>query len=119
MLGPDSRVLTALLIAASVALLVAVVRLRPIVAKLACGALAIMVAMTGGIAAVNYYYGYYTTWGQLWADVHGGTGDLGVISAASTSSVESGRLGWTSLPGRLSGYDRRALVYLPPQYSAA
>ncbi|MGH3244639.1 MAG: hypothetical protein ACRDOI_00265, partial [Trebonia sp.] len=63
MLGPDSRLLTALLIAVSVGLLVAVVRLRLLPVKIICGAFSIMVAMTGGIAAVNYYYGYYTTWG--------------------------------------------------------
>jgi poly(3-hydroxybutyrate) depolymerase len=119
MLGPDSLLLIALLIAASAGAFVAAIRLRPAAARAACGAATIVVAMTGGVAVVNYYYGYYTTWGQLWANFHGSTGDLGVISAASTSSVESGRLGWTELPGRLSGYDRRALVYLPPQYSEA
>jgi len=119
MLGPDSRLLTVLLICLSVALLVAAIRLRLLPVKVLCGGLSIMVAMTGGIAAVNYYYGYYTTWGELWADFHGGGGNLGVISTASTSAVESGRIGWASLPGRLSGYDRRGLVYLPPQYGRA
>jgi poly(3-hydroxybutyrate) depolymerase len=121
MLGPDSRILTALLIAVSVALLVAAIRLRLLPVKIACGALSIMVAMTGGIAAVNFYYGYYTTWGGLWADVSGGTGGLGVIStsSASASAVASGRIGWTNLPGKLSGYSRRGLVYLPPQYGQA
>ena len=120
MLGPDSRLLTALLIAASAALLVAVVRLRLLPVRILCGALSIMVAMTGGVAAVNYYYGYYTTWGQMWADFHGGTGNLGVITAAtSTTALGSGRLGWTDLPGKLSGYNRRGLVYLPPQYGQA
>jgi Putative esterase len=120
MLGPDSRLLTALLIAASAALLVGVFRLRLLPVRIVCGTLTIMVAMTGGIAAVNYYYGYYTTWGQMWADFHGGTGNLGVITTGtSTTALGSGRLGWTDLPGKLSGYDRRALVYLPPQYSQA
>jgi poly(3-hydroxybutyrate) depolymerase len=119
MLGPDSRVLTALLIAVSAALLVAAVRLRLLPVRILCGGLSIMLAMTGGVAAVNFYYGYYTTWGEMWADFHGGSGDLGVVSAASTSVVGSGSIGWTSLPGQLSGYDRRGLVYLPPQYSQA
>jgi len=120
MLGPDSRVLTALLIAGSAALLVALVRFRPLPLRLLCGSLSIVVAMVGGIAAVNYYYGYYTTWGQLWADFHGSTGNLGKIPTASTAvSVESGYLGLVDLPGKLSGYDRRGLVYLPPQYNEA
>jgi poly(3-hydroxybutyrate) depolymerase len=120
MLGPDSRLLTALLIAASAALLVATVRLRLLPVKALCGVLSIMVAMTGGIAAVNYYYGYYTTWGQLSADLSGGAGNLGVITtAASTTALGSGHLGWVQFPGRLSGYSRRGLVYLPPQYSQA
>ena len=120
MLGPDSQLLTALLIVGSAALLVAVFRLRPLPARIVCGALSIIVAMTGGIAVVNYYYGYYSTWGQMWADFHGATGNLGVITQATgTTALGSGRLGWTDLPGKLSGYNRRALVYLPPQYSQA
>jgi pimeloyl-ACP methyl ester carboxylesterase len=120
MLGPDSRLLTALLITASAALLVAVFRLRLLPARIVCGALSIIVAMTGGVAVVNYYYGYYTTWGQMWADFHGGTGNLGVITPATgATALGSGRLGWTDLAGKLSGYDRRGLVYLPPQYSQA
>ena len=120
MLGPDSRLLTALLVAASVGLLVAAVRFRLLPVRVLCGALSIMMAMTGGIAAVNYYYGYYKTWGQLWTDFHGSTGNLGVISAsATTTQLESGRFGWTILAGKHSGYSRRALVYLPPQYGQA
>jgi hypothetical protein len=124
MLGPDSRLLTALLVVASAALLVAVVRFRPWPVRVLCGALSIVMAMTGGIAMVNYYYGYYTTWGQMWADFHGGSGNLGVISttsetATSTPALASGRIGWVSLPGKLSGYTRRGLLYLPPQYSQA
>jgi poly(3-hydroxybutyrate) depolymerase len=119
MLGPDSRLLTALLVAASAALLVAAIRFRFLPVKVLCGALSVMMAMTGGIAAVNYYYGYYKTWGALWTDFHGGTGNLGVIpptTTTSTTALESGRFGWTNLPGKLSGYRRLALVYLPPQY---
>jgi len=117
MLGPDSRLLTAALILVSVALVVGAIRLRLLPVKILCSALSIAVAMTGGVAAVNFYYGYYTSWGQLWADFNGGTGDLGVISATKPSPLSPGRLGWTLLPGKLSGYSRRGLVYLPPQYS--
>ena len=56
----------------------------------------------------------------MWADFHGGTGNLGVITpATSATALGSGRLGWADLTGKLSGYDRRGLVYLPPQYSQA
>ena len=122
MLGPDSRLLTVLLVTASAGLLAAAIRYRLLPVKVLCGAMSIVMAMTGGIAAVNYYYGYYKTWGALWTDVHGGTGDLGTISATTTTSttaLASGRFGWTTLPGKLSGYSRRALVYLPPQYGQA
>jgi pimeloyl-ACP methyl ester carboxylesterase len=121
-LGPDSRLLTALLILASVGLLAGVIRFRLLAVKIACGSLSIIVAMVGGVAAVNYYYGYYTTWGQLVADFNGGTGDLGSIPAttsSSTSNATSGSIGWVTLPGKLSGYSRRGLVYLPPQYGEA
>src|SRR5579862_8854183 len=102
MLGPDSRLLTVLLIAVSAALLVAAVRLRLLPVRIACGALSIVVAMAGGVSAVNYYYGYYTAWGQVWADFHGAdTGNLGVISATSTSTAFGpGHIGWTTLPGK-------------------
>jgi poly(3-hydroxybutyrate) depolymerase len=121
MLGPDSRLLTALLIIVSATLLAAAARLRLLPARIACGALSIMVAMTGGVAVVNDYYGYYTTWGQMWADLHGGgTDSLGVISATSTSTaLGPGHIGWISLPGKHSGYRRNGLVYLPPQYGQA
>ena len=120
MLGPDSRLVTALLITVSAVLLAAAARLRLLPAKIACGALSIVVAMTGGVSAVNLYYGYYTTWGQMSADLHGGTANLGVISASSTSAaLGPGHIGWTSLPGKLSGYSRLGLVYLPPQYGQA
>jgi poly(3-hydroxybutyrate) depolymerase len=119
MLGPDSRLLIALLIAVSVALLVGIARLRLLPLRILCGALSIAVAMVSGVAAINFYYGYYTTWGQLSADLHGTAGNLGVVAAARPSAVGSGRLAWVDLPGKLSGYDRRGLVYLPPQYSQA
>src|ERR1700751_6123759 len=118
MLGPDSRLLTGLLIAGSLALRVAAIRFRLLPVKALCGALSIVMAMTGGIAAVNYYYAYYKPWGALWADFHGTNGNLGSISAAAattTTQLESGRYGWTVLPGKRSGYSRRALLYLPPQ----
>jgi S-formylglutathione hydrolase FrmB len=121
MLGPDSTLLTALLVAGSVALLVGAIRLRLIAVKALCGSLSIVVAMVGGIAAVNYYYGYYTSWGQLWTDLQGTSGSLGVISTtnANTSAAGVGRLSLVDLPGKLSDYDRRGLVYLPPQYNQA
>jgi len=118
-LGPDSRLLTALLILASVGLLAGVIRFRLLAVKIACGSLSIIVAMVGGIAAVNYYYGYYTTWGQLYADFGGSAGGLGTVTTTSTAAAGSGRLGWVTLPGKLSGYTRRGLVYLPPQYNEA
>ena len=122
MLGPDSRLLTALLVMASAALLVAAIRFRLLPVKVLCGALSVLVAMTGGIAAVNYYYGYYKTWGALWIDFHGAAGNLGAIATTTTSrttTLASGRFGSVGLPGRLSGYSRRGLLYLPPQYSQA
>ena len=119
MLGPDSRLLPFLLVLVSAALLLGVVRLRLVPVKLLCGMLSITMAMVAGVAAVNYYYGYYKSWGALWSDFNGGPGDLGTVSTASTATVESGSIGWVTLDGRLSGYSRRGLVYLPPQYNEA
>jgi enterochelin esterase-like enzyme len=118
MLGPDSRLLVVAFLGASVALLAGLVQFRILPIRLLCGALSIVMAMIGGVAVVNDYYGYYTTWSQLWADLQGSAGNLGVISAeASTASAESGSLRWVDMPGKLSGYNRKALVYLPPQYN--
>ena len=119
MLGPDSLLLTVVLIGGSAALLAAVIRFRLLMVRLLCGALTIVVAMAGGIAVVNDYYGYYTTWGQMWADLHGTTGgNLGAITdSASSAGPTVGRLSWVSLPSKLSGDTREGLVYLPPQYS--
>ena len=122
MLGPDSRLLTALLVTASIGLLVTAIRFRPLAVKVLCGTLSITMAMIGGVAVVNYYYGYYKTWGALWADFHGTSGNLGTIAAATTTTTattDSGQYGWTVLPGKLSGYSRRALLYVPPQYYQA
>lgn len=119
MLGPDSRVLILLLIIVSVAFLVTAIRWRLLPVRIFCGALSIAVAMAGGIAVVNNYYGYYTTWGQMWADFHGTTGNLGVISVTSAAPLGPGHISWISLPGRLSGYSRPGLLYLPPQYTQA
>jgi hypothetical protein len=74
--------------------------------------------MVGGVAAVNNYYGYYQTWGQLGADLSGGNiGNLGAPATLKALPSGTGRIAWINLPGPRSGYDRRALVYLPPQYS--
>jgi len=109
-----------LLIAVSAVLLIAGARLRLLPLKIACGALSIMVAMIGGVAAVNNYYGYYTNWGELWADFHTSSSGLGVVPTTGTlADVAPGHIGWTTLPGRLSGYDRPGLIYVPPQYSQA
>ena len=86
MIGPDSQLLTGLLIAVSAALLVGLLRFRPLPVKVLCGTLSIMIAMIGGIAAVNDYYGYYTSWGQLRADFSGSGGNLGVIATTSSTS---------------------------------
>jgi poly(3-hydroxybutyrate) depolymerase len=118
-LEPDSRLLTGLLVAGSVALLVAGARLRPLAAKIVCGGLAIVAAMTGGIAMVNDYYGYYRTWPELRADFGGGLGALGTDTSVTASPAGSGVLTWVDLPGPRSGYNRRGLVYLPPQYNQA
>lgn len=116
MLEPDSRLLAGLLVTASAGLLVAGARLRPLAVKIACGGLAIVVAMTGGIALVNDYYGYYRTWSELRADFGGGIGALGTDAPVAAPAAGSGTLSWVDLPGQRSGYSRRGLVYLPPQY---
>ena len=101
-------VLTALLRSRRVsACLVAAVRLRLLPVKVLCGALSVMVAIEWRSRRSTTTTAT-TRPGGSWTDVHGSTGNLGVISStASTPAVGSGRLGWTVLAGKLSGYTGR------------
>jgi hypothetical protein len=87
--------------------------------QLACGVTAIALAMVSGMAMVNDYYGYYTSWSTLYGDFAGGPDVLTVNGPPmrdSSESIATGQVRRITLPGRRSGVARDGLVYLPPQY---
>jgi enterochelin esterase-like enzyme len=115
---PNSIVLVVLLFGAAALALVALVRYRLLVVRVVAGTVAIALSATAGIAVVNDYYGYYSSWSQLSADLSGSYASYAVAHVArrTDGSVASGRLETVTLPGARSGITRQALVYLPPQY---
>src|ERR1700677_4480372 len=92
--------------------------------------------MAFGIFAVNKYYDYYQTWGALFSDISGQSGQtatqlsaagLGKNDATSISAqlarttnptldAQAGYLSRTVIPGPTSHITREVYIYLPPQY---
>jgi enterochelin esterase-like enzyme len=120
--GPASPLLIILLVACCVALLVTLLRASRLAVQLGCGAITIALAMLSGMAMVNDYYGYYTSWSTLYGDLAGGPHVLGLAGHTSRDGstaiapIATGQVRRITLPGRSSGVDRAGLVYLPPQY---
>jgi enterochelin esterase-like enzyme len=115
---PDSIVLLIVVFGLAVGCVVAVGVLRPIWIKLPAGALAMVLCASGGIAVVNDYYGYYTTWGQLSTDLTGSYQPFSTSIAGSRTvhGLPAGRVESLTFAGAQSGITRGGLVYLPPQY---
>jgi enterochelin esterase-like enzyme len=115
---PDSIALVVVLLAAAAGGIAAAVLLRPVVVKVVAGALALVLAATGGMAVVNDYYGYYQTWSQLSADL---SGSYAAFSDTATTlrhggALPAGELRSVTFAGKRSGITRGGIVYLPPQY---
>ncbi len=119
-MGPTSIALIVALIAAATGLLVALVRARFLVLRIAAGALAMVLAMTTGIAVVNDFYGYYRTWSDLAKDFGGQSNLSSTFSNEAAvkgqTGVAHGQVEKVTLAGKVSGISRSAYVYLPPQY---
>lgn len=83
--------------------------------------LAFVLAVGVGVATVNDYYGYYTSWGQLTADLSGDSGAAftDAVTHRGTTAVGQGRLEALDFAGPRSGINREGLIYLPPQYFQA
>jgi hypothetical protein len=119
---PTSPLLIVGLLGACGGLLVLVVRLNRWAVKAVCGASVIMLAMLTGVAEVNNYYGYYTSWGPLFNDLVGHRQTLGLANAtirAGNHEVLAGTVEQVGFPGARSKINRTGLVYLPPQYDQA
>jgi enterochelin esterase-like enzyme len=116
---PNSPALVVILLISAVGLMVAMVRYRHLAIRIACGSLAVTLAVGLGMVIVNDYYGYYQTWTQLNTDLTGNDTTAYPTTAVAASRLPqpgAGRLESVQLPGKLSGINRGGLVYLPPQY---
>jgi len=116
---PTSSLLIVVLLGGCGGLLVLVVRLKRWAVKAVCGASVIMLATLIGVAEVNNYYGYYTSWGPLFNDLAGNRQALGLTSATvqvRSHEALAGTVQQIVLPGARSKINRTGLIYLPPQY---
>lgn len=117
-MDPNSPFLVVVLGLSAVALLVVIMRYRKLAVRIVASVLTLALAALGGMAVVNDYYGYYSTWGQLGQDLSGSYSTFSTASLASRTSADPlvGRVELIDLPGALSKINREGFVYLPPQY---
>ena len=98
--------------------------------QVAAGVMSFVFAVAFGMLAINKFYDYYQTWGDLYNDLTGT--QAGVTTLPNLPSQENlqkavggpdaarvGRLLSLPLPGSQSHISRTGLVYLPPQYFQA
>ena len=127
MFGPQSYLVFALLVAAFAAGIYLQRRSKHITIGIAAAALSFVTAALFGMAAVNRFYDYYQTWGNIVADLTGT--QLGVTTLpkmpppgklqqviGGPDAAKNGRLISLDLAGKLSSISRPGLIYLPPQY---
>jgi hypothetical protein len=127
--GPQSPLIFLLLIAGFGGLTSVVIRGRPLWPRLLASAGTFVFAAIFGMAAVNRYYDYYQTWGDLYDDFTGRQPGVSALPPAGSGAVQIMRPGRNAgeratkgllldmmLAGRHSGVSRHGLVYLPPEY---
>lgn len=118
-MNPSSPLVVGGLLLMAAGLLVGLVMVRWLVVKVLIGALALALAMASGLAAVNDYYGYYRSWGDVAHDLRGESPVQAVAAGRSHTSVAvltSGSIVSARFSGRRSGISRGGYIYLPPQY---
>lgn len=117
-MAPNSILLLVLLLVLAAAGVAGVIVLPRLFVKIGCGLLALLFAMTSGVAVVNDYYGYYQSWTQLSADLTGSDASFAgtTIPHRSVGRVRHGQLRAVTFRGARSGITRGGFVYLPPQY---
>lgn len=117
---PDSVVLVVVLVIVTGAALYLAARDGRWWWKATGAAVAFVLAVGVGAVAVNDYYGYYTSWGQLADDFGGGNATFASqVTDRGASHLGQGAIESVMLRGAASGIDRQGLVYLPPQYFQA
>lgn len=130
MFGPQGFFTFFVLVVIFVGALIWLVKTKPIALRLVAGVMAFPPAMLFGVALVNRFYGYYTSWDDAWRDLTNQAPasvatvpDLGsemdrVLRQAVTqrSARVNGFAIETPLIGATSKITRNGIVYLPPQY---
>jgi hypothetical protein len=128
--GPQGYAIFTLLVVIFAAGVYAQHRTGNIALQVAAGAMAFVFAVAFGMLAINKFYDYYQTWGDLYDDMTGT--QAGVTALPNLPSHENlqkevggadaarvGRALSVRLPGQQSHISRTGLVYLPPQYFQA
>lgn len=128
MLAPDSGWTVLAMVVLAVGLLAVAARLGWRLWTLVPAAASVAVAVLAGAVWVNVSYGYYQRWPDAFADLSGAplAGGPGApvpvpavaprLTPRSAATLGHGRLVETRLSGPVTGLDRRALIWLPPQY---
>ena len=127
MFGPQSYVIFGLFVAVFAAGTYLQRRSKYVAVRIAVAAMSFVAAALFGMAAVNRFYDYYQTWGNIVTDVTGA--QPGVITlpevpppgrlqqvVGGPDAAKNGRLISLDLAGQESQINRTGLVYLPPQY---
>lgn len=137
MFAPDSLGFLVALLAIGTAALVFVLRSSRLVLRLVAALVTLTTVFVAGVAAVNVYFGYFTTWGDVTSSFGGGpaavvvaprgasTPGTGALSRAAISRAvgtttahtdPAGTLLELPFPGARSHIDRTGYVWIPPQY---
>jgi enterochelin esterase-like enzyme len=134
MLEPQSTALFVLLIVIFGVLMWRMLVARRVAFRVLAACLAFVPAMLFGVLAVNKYYGYYQTWGAMFADLtYQGVDaasqvpDVKLAADAQSGTLDGSRdylrlaqrqgyLVRLMVPGHRSHITRAVYVYLPPQY---
>jgi enterochelin esterase-like enzyme len=132
--APDSRGLLLVLAVLAVVFMVLAATRGGTVRRLVSGLLGLIAAALLGVVAVNVYFGYFTSWGDVRSGISGGPAatvitapSAGAVVAPTTvakqlAALPTSPLGYllsVALPGPLSGITRTGFVWLPPQYREA
>jgi enterochelin esterase-like enzyme len=134
MLEPQGTALFVLLLAMFGVLMWRMLVTRRAAFRVFAACLAFVPAMLFGVLAVNKYYGYYQTWGALFADLthqsasaatqlpdvrlaaDSRSGTLDGSHADLSQAQQEGYLVRLQVTGSRSDITREVYVYLPPQY---
>lgn len=127
MFGPQSYFVLVLLIVGFVASAYLQWRAGHMAVRIAAAAMSFAVAAIFGMAAVNRFYDYYQSWGDVAAELTGTQPGVTVLprlpapsqlqqAVGGPDAARSGRLVDLELTGKRSQIARLGLIFLPPQY---